>query len=147
MNTWAQDQERKKGKGFQLLLGMAHFPFIYIFSTKASESKPLIAQERKKAKEAELLELEKLFGKAIPAKKGGATMMTKKGKVDPKEKAKKADLHVDRRDEEKNKTMEGWTEEELRAAIEKKHGKSNKNAATTTDKICNHFLQAVEDNK
>ena len=73
-------------------------------------------------------------------------MISKKGKVDPKEKSKKADLYTDKRDEEK-KTMENWTEEDLRAAIEKKHGKSNKNAATTTDKICNIFLQAVEDNK
>jgi len=115
--SWAQNQEKKK------------------------------ALERKKAKEAELAELEKLFGKALPAKKGGATMMGKKGKVNPLEKSKKADLYTDKRDEEEEKTMENWTEDDLRAAIEKKHGKSNKNAATTTDKICKIFLQAVEDNK
>lgn len=115
--SWAQNQEKKK------------------------------ALERKKAKEAELAELEKLFGKALPAKKGGSTMIGKKGKVDPKEKSKKADLYTDKRDEENDKTMENWTEDDLRAAIEKKHGKSNTNAATTTDKICNIFLQAVEDNK
>ena len=74
-------------------------------------------------------------------------MMGKKGKVNPLEKSKKADLYTDKRDEEEEKTMENWTEDDLRAAIEKKHGKSNKNAATTTDKICKIFLQAVEDNK
>ena len=47
--------------------------------------------------------------------------------------------------------MNNWTEEELRAAIEQKHGAENKkklkNAATTTDKICNSFLDAVENFK
>ena len=43
--------------------------------------------------------------------------------------------------------MSNWTEDELRAAIEKKHGTKNKNKATTTDKICNIFLEAVENNK
>jgi hypothetical protein len=74
-------------------------------------------------------------------------MIGKKGKVDPLEKAKKADLYSDKRDKEEEKSMENWTEDDLRAAIEKKHGTSNKNAATTTDKICNIFLQAVENNK
>ncbi|CAG5096910.1 Oidioi.mRNA.OKI2018_I69.XSR.g14841.t1.cds [Oikopleura dioica] len=103
------------------------------------------ASKKTEAKKKEKLIEDKTFG--YPRQEGRCYDDDQKGKVDPKEKAKKADLHVDRRDEEKNKTMEGWTEEELRAAIEKKHGKSNKNAATTTDKICNHFLQAVEDNK
>lgn len=108
VNTWAQDQERKK------------------------------AAEKKKAKEQELAELEKLFGKVEKKKKVE--------KVDPTSKSKKADIHADTRDNNED-NMEGWTEEELRAAIERKHGKSNKNVATTTDKVCNNFINAVENNK
>ena len=42
--------------------------------------------------------------------------------------------------------MEDWTEEQLREAVDKKHGKE-KNKATTTDKICNEFIKAVETKK
>lgn len=114
VNNWALDQERKK------------------------------AQENKKRKEAELAEMEALFGKAIPAKKKGGNFGA--AFVDPKAKSKKADLYTDKRDQ-KEEDMSNWTEEELRAAIEKKHGTKNKNKATTTDKICNIFLEAVENNK
>lgn len=114
VNNWALDQERKK------------------------------ANENKKRKEAELLEMEKLFGKALPAgKKKGGTFGA--AFTDPKAKSKKADIYTDKRDEKDD--MSNWTEEELRAAIEKKHGTKNKNKATTTDKICNIFLEAVENNK
>merc|ERR1712008_26825 len=74
VNSWAQDQEKKK------------------------------AAEKKAAKEAELAEMQMLFGKAITAK--GTKFM-----MDPK--AKKAE----------------------------------KKKATTTDKICNEFIKAVESKK
>ena len=57
MNNWALDQERKK------------------------------AQENKKRKEAELAEMEALFGKALPAKKKGGNFGA--AFVDPKAKSKK----------------------------------------------------------
>ena len=57
VNNWALDQERKK------------------------------AQENKKRKEAELAEMEALFGKAIPAKKKGGNFGA--AFVDPKAKSKK----------------------------------------------------------
>merc|ERR1711892_713956 len=73
VNSWAQDQEKKK------------------------------AAEKKAAKEAELAEMQMLFGKAITAK--GTKFM-----MDPKE------------EEEKN-DMANWTEEQLLEAVEKKHVK------------------------
>lgn len=116
VNTWAQDQEKKK------------------------------ANEKKAQKEAELREMELLFGKAITAK--GAKVV-----FDPKAKSKKAPVHgKDKKDpkaeeEEKEKNeMEDWTEEQLREAVDKKHGKE-KNKATTTDKICNEFIKAIENKK
>jgi len=115
VNNWALEQEKKK------------------------------AQENKKRKEAELAEMELLFGKAIPAKKKGGNFGDF-AKVDPKAKSKKADIYKDKREEEKE-DMSNWTEEQLREAIAKKHGAKNKNKATTTDKICNIFLQAVENFK
>jgi len=111
VNSWQAEQEKKK------------------------------AQENKKRKEAELAEMEALFGKAIPAKKKGGNFGDFKS-IDPKAKSKKADIYADKREDEKD--MSNWTEEELRAAIDKKHGQKNKNKATTTDKICNTFLAAVE---
>ena len=57
MNTWAQDQEKKR------------------------------AAEKKKAKEAELREMELLFGKAVTAK--GNKIM-----IDPKAKSKKGKIHL-----------------------------------------------------
>merc|ERR1711935_1269610 len=42
----------------------------------------------------------------------------------------------DPKEEEEKNDMANWTEEQLREAVEKKHGKE-KNKATTTDKICN----------
>jgi len=135
VNTWAQDQEKKR------------------------------AAEKKKAKEAELREMELLFGKAVTAK--GNKIM-----IDPKAKSKKGILILiwnpeciitfilaqiyaegtgkskdpkskDAKDKEEDKGMEDWTEEQLREAVDKKHGKE-KNKATTTDKICNEFIKAVE---
>ena len=52
----------------------------------------------------------------------------------------------DAKDKEEDKGMEDWTEEQLREAVDKKHGKE-KNKATTTDKICNEFIKAVETKK
>jgi len=122
VNTWAQDQEKKR------------------------------AAEKKKAKEAELREMELLFGKAVTAK--GNKIM-----IDPKAKSKKAQIYAegsgkskdpkskDAKDgKEEDKGMEDWTEEQLREAVDKKHGKE-KNKATTTDKICNEFIKAVETKK
>merc|ERR1712021_129933 len=100
VNSWAQDQEKKK------------------------------AAEKKAAKEAELAEMQMLFGKAITAK--GTKFM-----MDPK--AKKAEKKTafstakDPKEEEEKNDMANWTEEQLREAVEKKHGKE-KNKATTTDK-------------
>lgn len=113
VNTWAQDQERKK------------------------------ANEKKAQKEAELREMELLFGKAITAK--GAKVV-----IDPKAKSKKAPIHAKDKapiseTKEKNE-MEDWTEDQLREAVDKKHGKE-KNKATTTDKICNLFIKAIEEKK
>merc|ERR1711935_757321 len=113
VNSWAQDQEKKK------------------------------AAEKKAAKEAELAEMQMLFGKAITAK--GTKFM-----MDPK--AKKAEKKTafstakDPKEEEEKNDMANWTEEQLREAVEKKHGKE-KNKATTTDKICNEFIKAVESKK
>lgn len=111
----------------------------------AAEQEKNKARDAKKRKEAELAEMELLFGKALPAKKKGGNFGDFKG-VDPKTKSKKADIYADARDEKND--MSNWTEEELRAAIEKKHGAADKkNAATTTDKVCNAFLSAVENFK
>ena len=52
----------------------------------------------------------------------------------------------DAKEGEEDKGMEDWTEEQLREAVDKKHGKE-KNKATTTDKICNEFIKAVETKK
>jgi len=120
VNTWAQDQEKKR------------------------------AADKKKAKEAELREMELLFGKAVTAK--GAKVM-----IDPKAKSKKAQIYTEggpgkgkapsgKDAKEEDKGMEDWTEEQLREAVDKKHGKE-KNKATTTDKICNEFIKAVETKK
>lgn len=98
------------------------------------------AADNKKRKELELAEMEALFGKAIPAKKKTG-LFADCAAIDPKLKAKKADIYADERDDSNN--MSNWTEEELRAAIDKKNA-ANKNAATTTAKICNAFLDAVE---
>jgi hypothetical protein len=40
--------------------------------------------------------------------------------------------------------MEDWDEDKLAEVINKKHGAEK---ATTTDIICKHFLDAVENNK
>ncbi|KAG7809407.1 hypothetical protein KL921_003404 [Ogataea angusta] len=59
-------------------------------------------------------------------------------------KAAKRDLYADDKDEEKrNDTMDNWDEEKLRKVILSKHG----NPKTTTDKVCKHFISAVEDGK
>merc|ERR1711937_811045 len=79
--------------------------------------------------------------------------------IDPKAKSKKAQIYAEgtgkakdkkgakeAKEGEEDKGMEDWTEEQLRDAVEKKHGKE-KNKATTTDKICNEFIKAVETKK
>jgi len=117
VNTWAQDQEKRR------------------------------AAEKKAQKEAELKEMEMLFGKAITAK-GNKFMLDPKAKKAEKKNAyqKKKDPTAPPEEKKEEDGMENWTEEQLREAVEKKHGKE-KNKATTTDKICNEFIKAVETKK
>ncbi|GAA5921323.1 hypothetical protein JCM3775_002992 [Rhodotorula graminis] len=62
-------------------------------------------------------------------------------------KGAKASVYADQRDEKKQgpaegSTMENWTEEQLREAVSKKG-----NLKATTDIVCKHFLEAIEDQK
>jgi len=100
----------------------------------AREMEKKKAADNKARKAAEIAEMELLFGKAIPKKKDFL-------EIDPKLKDKKASIYENEEDDKNN--MSNWTEEELRAAIAKKHA-NDKNAATTTTKVCNDFIQAVE---
>ncbi|KEI42740.1 uncharacterized protein L969DRAFT_170404 [Mixia osmundae IAM 14324] len=56
-------------------------------------------------------------------------------------KAEKKDLYTDVRD--KDETMENWDEEKLREVVMSKHG----NLKTTTDIVCKHFIDAIEEAK
>lgn len=59
----------------------------------------------------------------------------------------KKDLYQDTREEKdelkKKDDMVDWDEEKLRQVVLSKHG----NPKTTTDKVCNHFINAVENGK
>lgn len=62
-------------------------------------------------------------------------------------KSEKKNLYTDTREEEeeakKKEGMEDWDEEKLRQVVMSKHG----NPKTTTDKVCKHFIEAVENAK
>lgn len=58
-------------------------------------------------------------------------------------KVEKRDLYQDSRNEKENDTMDKWDEEKLRQVILSKHG----NPRTTTDKVCKHFIESVENGK
>lgn len=62
-------------------------------------------------------------------------------------KGEKKDLYQDTRGEKdelkKKDDMVDWDEEKLRQVVLSKHG----NPKTTTDKVCNHFINAVENGK
>lgn len=55
----------------------------------------------------------------------------------------KKDLYTDARAEKEEDLMEEWDEEKLRSVISSKHG----NPQTTTDIVCKHFIDAVENGK
>ncbi|KAI5819454.1 hypothetical protein BZA77DRAFT_156348 [Pyronema omphalodes] len=59
-------------------------------------------------------------------------------------KQEKKNLYEDvRGSEKKEDTMDNWDEEKLREVVKSKHG----NPQTTTDKVCKHFIEAVENQK
>lgn len=60
-------------------------------------------------------------------------------------KAEKKSVYVDMRDD-KEGGMENWDEQQLRDAVEKKHGAANK-SKPPTDIICKYFIEALEQNK
>ena len=67
--------------------------------------------------------------------------------LDIARKGQKKDLYQDTREDEKKQKeedkMDDWDEEKLRKVVLSKHG----NLKTTTDKVCKHFIQAVEEGK
>lgn len=58
-------------------------------------------------------------------------------------KATKKDLYTDDRAQKEADTMDNWDEAKLRSVILSKQG----NLKTTTDKVCKHFIEAVENGK
>ncbi|CAN6674808.1 hypothetical protein TRVA0_066S00320 [Trichomonascus vanleenenianus] len=58
-------------------------------------------------------------------------------------KAAKKDLYADDREAKEKDTMDDWDEEKLRSVVMSKHG----NPQTTTDIVCKHFIEAVENGK
>lgn len=58
-------------------------------------------------------------------------------------KGEKRDLYSDARDDKAADTMDKWDDEKLRIVTLSKHG----NPQNTTDKICKHFIEAVENGK
>jgi hypothetical protein len=59
-------------------------------------------------------------------------------------KQEKKNLYEDARgNEKKEDTMDNWDEQKLREVVMSKHG----NPKTTTDKVCKHFIEAVENQK
>ncbi|XP_077997177.1 zinc finger CCCH domain-containing protein 15-like [Glandiceps talaboti] len=62
-------------------------------------------------------------------------------------KAEKRSLYVDIRDDEKQAdSMDNWDDAKLAEVVEQKHGAAE-NKRTTTEIVCKHFLQAIEDGK
>ncbi|KAG9511373.1 Zinc finger CCCH domain-containing protein 15-like protein, partial [Fragariocoptes setiger] len=61
-------------------------------------------------------------------------------------KAEKKSVYVDIRDDAKEGGMENWDDDQLRDAVEKKHGKTNI-GKVTTEIICKFFIEALENNK
>jgi len=60
-------------------------------------------------------------------------------------KAEKINIYEDRRDLDENETMENWDEDQLRSVVDKKKG--NNQAGLSTDIVCKHFLDAIEEKK
>jgi hypothetical protein len=59
-------------------------------------------------------------------------------------KQEKKNLYEDARgNDKKEDTMDNWDEDKLREVVNSKHG----NPKTTTDKVCKHFIDAVENQK
>jgi len=116
-----------------------------------------VISERQKMKELERKRQEqeerdmKMLGGAYTKATKKKGPKKKKGEEDEGDansasKSAKRDLYSDDRDEgdeKKADTMDGWDTEKLNSVVDSKHGK-DKNAKTTTMKICRHFLKAVE---
>jgi len=63
-------------------------------------------------------------------------------------KSEKRSLYVDEREDEQEKdSMENWDEQKLEEVINTKHGEADKKKASKTQKVCRHFLEAIETNK
>ncbi|XP_072047966.1 zinc finger CCCH domain-containing protein 15-like [Amphiura filiformis] len=66
-------------------------------------------------------------------------------------KAEKRNMYADRgEDDEMNKdTMDSWDEDKLQEVVTKKHAEADKqkNQKTSTDIVCKHFIQAIEEYK
>ncbi|KAI9502013.1 hypothetical protein BX070DRAFT_239929 [Coemansia spiralis] len=59
-------------------------------------------------------------------------------------KGTKADVYTDKRDTDKQEdTMDKWDQDRLEQVVKSKHG----NPQTTTDIVCKHFLEAIENGK
>jgi len=63
---------------------------------------------------------------------------------DIERKAAKRSIYTDM-DKDKDENMDDWDDEKLAEVVGKKHG--NEKTMTTTDIICKHFLEAVENSK
>lgn len=120
-------------------------------------------EAEKKAAAAAKAEAEKLFGSVVITQKvpfgvdpktvlcayfkeGQCTKGTRckfSHNLEADRKVQKKDLYTDAREGEKEQDMDTWDEEELRKVILSKHG----NPKTTTDIVCKHFLDAIEDSK
>ncbi|KKA30250.1 hypothetical protein TD95_002220 [Thielaviopsis punctulata] len=134
---------------------------------KKKEAEKAAREREKKAAEAARLENEALLNKPVQVQKVpfGVDPKTvlciffKKGNCEKGKKCKfshdltierkveKRSLYTDTRaDEEENKKAEtsaDWDEEKLRSVVLSKKG----NQRTTTDKVCKHFISAIEDGK
>ncbi|KAI3402506.2 TMA46 [Candida oxycetoniae] len=128
---------------------------------KKKEAEAKRKAEEKKAAEEAKREAAKLFGiqqQKVPFgvdpksvlceffKQGLCTKGSKcKFSHDPNvgRKDAKKDLYTDARQEKEEDTMDNWDEDKLRRVILSKHG----NPKTTTDIVCKHFIEAVENGK